>query len=109
MCPFLWVMMPSFRAYVRFKRLGAILYFAKQGDISEVHADPLPEEKAGNIVQLQDAGKMVCMIGDSVNDAPMLKTASVRVTMGSMGSDIVVESADVALMSDDISKIPYLK
>lgn len=87
----------------------AASYFAKQVGISEVRAELLPEEKVGNIVQLQDTGKMVCMIGDGVNDAPALKTASVGVAMGSMGSDIAVEAADVALMSDDISKIPYLK
>lgn len=84
-------------------------YFAKQIGITEVRAELLPEEKVENIASLQAENRNVCMIGDGVNDAPALKTASVGVAMGSMGSDITVEAADIALMSDDISKIPYLK
>lgn len=84
-------------------------YFAQQVGITSVRAELLPEEKVQNIVQLQQEGKSVCMIGDGVNDAPALKTASVGVAMGAMGSDIAVDAADIALMSDDISKIPYLK
>lgn len=84
-------------------------YFAEQAGITDVKAELLPEEKVQNILQLQQEGKSVCMIGDGVNDAPALKTASVGVAMGAMGSDIAVEAADIALMSDDISKIPYLK
>lgn len=84
-------------------------YFAKQVGIHNVHAELLPEQKVENINNLQKNGKAVCMIGDGVNDAPALKCASVGVAMGSMGSDIAVEAADIALMSDDISKIPYLK
>ena len=84
-------------------------YFAKQAGITEVQAELLPKEKVENINRMQEKGINVCMIGDGVNDAPALKTASVSVAMGSMGSDIAVEAADIALMSDDISKIPYLK
>lgn len=84
-------------------------YFAEQVGITEVRAELLPEEKVGNIEKLQKENRKVCMIGDGVNDAPALKTADVSVAMGSMGSDIAIDAADVALMSDDISKIPYLK
>lgn len=84
-------------------------YFAKQVGISGVRAELLPEEKVQNIEKLQKENHTVCMIGDGVNDAPALKTADVSVAMGSVGSDIAVDAAEVALMSDDISKIPYLK
>lgn len=84
-------------------------YFASQAGISRIRAQLLPEEKVQSILELQSEGKRVCMIGDGVNDAPALKTANVGVAMGKLGSDIAVEAADIALMSDDISKIPYLK
>ena len=84
-------------------------YFAKKVGITKVRADLLPEEKVSNITALQQEGKVHCMIGDGVNDAPALKTASVGVAMGGLGSDIAVEAADIVLMSDNISKVPYLK
>lgn len=84
-------------------------YFAEQAGISQVRSELLPEEKVQNIVRLQREKRKVCMIGDGVNDAPALKTADVSVAMGHMGSDIAIDAADVALMSDDLSKIPYLK
>lgn len=84
-------------------------YFAKQIGISLVKADLLPAQKVESITSLHAENRTICMIGDGVNDAPALKTADVGVAMGSMGSDIAVEAADIALMSDDISKIPYLK
>ena len=85
------------------------VYFASQAGIENVKAGLLPEEKVQNISGMQEQGNSVCMIGDGVNDAPALKIADVGVAMGSMGSDIAVDAADIALMSDDISKIPYLK
>lgn len=84
-------------------------YFAEQVGITDLHSELLPEQKVEEIKKLQQGGKNICMIGDGVNDAPALKTANVGVAMGSMGSDIAVDAADIALMSDDISKIPYLK
>lgn len=84
-------------------------YFAEQAGIKNVHSELLPEEKVNNIIKLQNEGKTVCMIGDGINDAPALKTANVGIAMGIMGSDIAVEASDIALMKDDISKLPYLK
>lgn len=84
-------------------------YFAGQVGIEEVHAELLPGQKVEEIQTIQAQGRSVCMIGDGVNDAPALKTADVGVAMGAMGSDIAVDAADIALMGDDISKIPYLK
>ena len=84
-------------------------YLSKQVGITEVKADLLPGDKVSAVVALQAQGRKVCMIGDGVNDAPALKTANVSVAMGGMGSDIAIEAADIALMGDDINKIPYLK
>ena len=84
-------------------------YFASKAGISEVYAELLPDKKVETIQNLQSAVGKVCMIGDGVNDAPALKVAEVGVAMGNMGSDIAVDAADIALMSDDISKVPYLK
>ena len=86
----------------------AARFFASKAGIEDVRADLLPEEKVGIVNALKRSGR-VCMIGDGVNDAPALKTADVGVAMGAMGSDIAVDAADVALMTDDISKLPYLK
>ncbi len=84
-------------------------YMASGLDLSEVRSDLLPADKVDAISGLQEEGRVVAMIGDGVNDAPALKTADVGIAMGAMGSDIAVEAADIALMGDDISKIPYLK
>ena len=84
-------------------------YFASQVGIGKVYGNLLPEEKLSWIEKLKDEGKKVCMIGDGVNDAPALKTADVSVAMGSVGSDVAIEAADIALLGDDIGKIPYLK
>ena len=87
----------------------AARHFAEQAGLKEVRSELLPEEKVGAVEELQKTGHKVCMVGDGVNDAPALKTASVGVAMGSMGSDIAIEAADIALMSDDLNQMLYLK
>lgn len=84
-------------------------HVAGQVGIRQVRAQLLPGEKVNSITAMQREGQMVCMIGDGVNDAPALKTADVGIAMGGLGSDIAVEAADIVLMRDDISKLPYLK
>lgn len=84
-------------------------YFAEEVGIENVYSEFLPAEKVMYIKKLEEDGNKVCMIGDGVNDAPALKTADVGVSMASMGTDIAVEASDIALMGDNIEKIPYLK
>lgn len=83
-------------------------YFAEKIGIENVKANLFPEEKLEYIRKLKEE-YTVCMVGDGVNDAPALKLSDVSVAMGSMGSDVATESADILLVGDDISKIPYLK
>ncbi|ACQ54368.1 cation-translocating P-type ATPase [Clostridium botulinum] len=83
-------------------------YISNKIGISEVKADCLPEDKLDTIHNIQIGGEMVCMVGDGVNDAPALKKAYVGIAMGGVGSDIAVDAADIALVSDNISQLPYL-
>ena len=84
-------------------------FIASKIGIKRVFAGLLPLGKVEKIKELRSAGKKVCMVGDGVNDAPALKIADIGVAMGAMGSDIAVDAAEIALMGDDVSKIPYLK
>lgn len=87
----------------------AATYIGKKSGVSEIHAELLPGEKVSIIESLQGKHHKVCMVGDGINDAPAMKTADVSIAMGTIGSDIAIETADIALMSDDLSKIPYMK
>jgi len=87
---------------------GAAGTVAKELGIDEFYAELLPEEKVRVIRGLVSKHGHVVMVGDGVNDAPALAAANVGIAMGVIGSDIALETADVALMEDDLSRIPYL-
>ncbi len=81
---------------------------ASELGVDNYRAELLPEEKVNAIEELDDTYDGVAMVGDGVNDAPALATASVGIAMGAAGTDTALETADIALMSDDLSRLPYL-
>ncbi|MGI6212715.1 MAG: heavy metal translocating P-type ATPase [Anaerovoracaceae bacterium] len=76
--------------------------------VSAVRSELLPGDKQKIIREYQKQGHTVCMIGDGINDAVALRTADAAIAMGGIGSDIAIESSDVVLVQDDISRVPYL-
>ncbi|MCX7718736.1 MAG: heavy metal translocating P-type ATPase [Candidatus Sumerlaeaceae bacterium] len=86
------------------KRVAAAI--AARIGVDDVHADLLPEDKVRVVRELARYGP-VAMVGDGVNDAPALATATVGIAMGAAGTDVAMETADVVLMANDISKVPY--
>jgi Zn2+/Cd2+-exporting ATPase len=76
--------------------------------ISEVHAEVLPAQKVEIVKQLQAQGWSVAFVGDGVNDGPALATANVGVAMGLGGTDVAIETAEIALLSDDLARLPHL-
>lgn len=81
---------------------------AAEVGIDEVYAELLPEDKVMVIEQLLASHDVVAMIGDGVNDAPAMARAHFAIAMGAVGSDAAIETADIALMTDDIGKVPWL-
>lgn len=87
---------------------NAAAAIASQLQMTEVHANCLPEDKMRWIADEQQKQESVCMMGDGVNDAPALKKANVGIAMGGIGSDIAVDAADIALVDDEVKELPHL-
>jgi len=81
---------------------------AARAGIDEVFAELSPEDKKRKVEELDQHYGRVAMVGDGVNDAPALAAAYVGIAMGAAGTDVALETADVALMADDLSRLPYL-
>ena len=87
---------------------GTAAAIGRAAGVDEVQADLLPAEKVAAIEELVARHGQVAMVGDGVNDAPAMARATLSVAMGAAGSDAAIETADVALMSDDLGKLPWL-
>ncbi len=87
---------------------GTARAIADEVGVDDYRAELLPDEKVDAVADLQERYGDVAMVGDGINDAPALATAEVGVAMGAAGTDTALETADIALMGDDIGKLPYL-
>ena len=82
-------------------------YIAQQANVTEFKANLLPEDKVKYIRELVDSYRNVTMVGDGVNDAPALANATTGIAIGGAGTDVALETADAALMANDLSKLPF--
>ena len=76
--------------------------------IREISADCLPEDKVKHVEKLKAEGYITAVVGDGVNDAPALATGDISIAMGAIGSDVAINSASIALMNNDLRRIPFL-
>ncbi|PSQ23631.1 cadmium-transporting ATPase [Halobacteriales archaeon QS_8_65_32] len=86
---------------------GTASAIAEAVGVDDYRAELLPDEKVAAIDDLLDEFDTVAMVGDGINDTPAMATASVGIAMGAAGTDTAIETADIALMADDLSKLPY--
>lgn len=108
------------RVIARLKRLGVRTVLvtgdsaltakriADEVGLGEVYAEVLPQQKVEIVKRLQAEGQQVAFVGDGVNDGPALATANVGIAMGLSGTDVAIETAEIALLSDDLVKLPHL-
>ena len=80
---------------------------AEKVGLTDFHAGLLPQEKVAAIRKLMQKHRKVAMVGDGVNDAPAMANATVGIAMGASGTDVALETADIALMSDDLGRLPF--
>jgi len=95
-------------AIVSGDNLATTAALAKEVGVDHYHAELLPGEKLEEVAHLRERYGTVAMVGDGVNDAPALAKANVGIAMGVLGSDVSIETADISLMRDELSKIPYI-
>jgi Cd2+/Zn2+-exporting ATPase len=86
---------------------GTAKAVAKRVGIDDVRAGLMPDEKVAVVRELEASGQRVALVGDGVNDAPALAAATVGIAMGAAGTDVALETADIALMADDLSHLPF--
>ncbi|MCF6157515.1 MAG: cation-translocating P-type ATPase [wastewater metagenome] len=87
---------------------GTAAEIAAEAGVDEYYAKLLPEDKVETVKRLKEKYQYIAMVGDGVNDAPAMAESNIGIAMGAVGTDIAIETSDLVLMSDDLTKIPYI-